>query len=1018
MQKVLKKLETYFKGKKLFLVGLKTLILLSPLPFGSVTPFFSPLFYLSALILGFYGYRQHFHQREIIGEKWIVRGAWVMGGFLVLQLIPLPRVLLSLVSPVAVETLTRFKETVPAFHPLSLVPFQTFETLIHFMVFMFLAWLLMRINLRRREMVGILNAIVYSGVFQALFGLAKFFSGNRKFFLLFHTQKQDVYSNYLTGTIGNPNHFAFYLELVFPIALALLFVQVDSLKTFPSFQERMHQVVDFKNKSLIFLGAILLVNMAILLTGSRAGIITTALSALVFVQLAVYLAGKSEIRKRLKWIFIAIVLLASIVGIQNTIQKFIKSPLAASGRMTRWPDTVSMALDFPVAGTGLGTYKYAFFLYDSEGIKWSTHAHNDYLEVLSDGGLMGTLAFAILVWGFLNAYMRRWWQRRHPQIKMLGIGILTAFFAALFHSLFDFSLRIPTNMFLLVVLVGIGINLVTYRREKARSSYRQRLPLAVKLIYVSVAVFLTLQLVSHLGMALGSRSPSLGRMFLKMSSLAMPLDPETHLEYGYRILQDNEKKPDRQLLLKGIDALERAASSNMLHYNAHYFLAKGYLFADKPGQPYFDQAVRSFKRAGLLRPKNPDVSLDTLKVYMSLWNLLGKEDRVFVKEVFSDALGQFDSQQVLSLLELWGLYIRDISFLENGLEKYPHFYLEAAQKLTELEMDLQQRQRFLARYEAYWLGYSKRRIRRLLSLTNAPIKDLESFLKRFSNYIIGYHHMVSEVRFDQVEYLKLKRHLYYTVIRALLSREDGFKYLERQDKIVSLVVQFVQSFPQEKFLNELMLLLEKHRFFSRSGLQGQEIRLRILKRLENYGKLISEARDLKDSITFVTSDQEHFYAGILLLMADAYMESGNYHEALNALESARPFASRQHELFWRLGKLERLAGESGLPAPDSGTLRMAPERERVDNENLNSRMAVVNGLRKTVSVYPTIDKSLEIHAGEQLDPKLQGKHVVQVLINGELAAERYLGEWLDNPLKVPIDPALWDEILTVDIKVI
>ncbi len=1017
MQKAHKKLESYFKGKKLFVLSLKAFILLSPLPFGGVPRVFAPMFYICLLLLGFLGYRQRFHQREIVGERLILRAGLLTGGFFLLQLIPLPLVLLRVISPNTVATLTRLRETAPAFHPISLVPFQTLETLMQFMAMTFILWILMHVNVRRRDMMGILYTIVYSGVFQVLFGLAKYFSGNRKFFLLFHTQKQDVYSSYLTGTIGNPNHFAFYLELVLPVALAVLFIQVDALKRFPSFQERMHQAVDFKNKSFFYLGAVLLCGVGILLTGSRAGVVTTALSLLVFVQLSVYLAGKQDIRRRLKWIFISIVLLASIVGIQNTIAKFMTSPLHAGGRMTRWPDSLKMALDYPIAGTGFGTYNYAFFLYDSDGVKWSTHAHNDYLEVLTDGGAIGGMVFLFFVWSLVNAYVRRWWERRHPQIKLIGIGILTAFFAALFHSLFDFSMRIPANLFLATVLIGIGINLMAYRRDQSPTLQPPKRSVAVTSVMGIVVVFFCLQLVSHLFLTLGQRSPSMGRMFLKWSTLAMPLDPDAHLEYGYRLLQDNETQSDRQLLLKGIGALERAATFNMLHYNAHYFLAKGFLFADQPGEPYFDRAVRSFKRAGYLRAKNPDISLDTLKVYMSLWNLLGNHDREFVGELFSSALGQFDSRQVGELLELWGLYIKDIEFLEQGLRQHPHFYLEAAQKLTELEIDLARRQLFLAHYEAYWLSYSQQKLAGLLSLKNAPLSDLEMFFRRFSNYIVGYHRFIPEARFDRDNYLNLKRRLYLTIIQALLSREDGFKYLERQEKIVQLVSGYVKAFPSEDHLHELMILLEKHRFFLRSGLQGREIRLSILNRMEKYGQLISEGIELTESISFVTSDQEDFYAGILLLLSDAYMESGNYYEALNMLELARPFGSRKNELFWRLGKLERIAKYGSLPDPLEGTLRLDPSRERIDAENRDTRIIPVNGLRTSARVYPFQDGTIEIHAGQRLGSKLAGKHVVQVLVDGELAAEQYLGIWLRDSLIVTLNPSSLGNILTVEIKV-
>ncbi len=56
-------------------------------------------------------------------------------------------------------------------------------------------------------------------------------------------------------------------------------------------------------------------------------------------------------------------------------------------------------------------------------------------------------------------------KRRHPDVKMLGIGVMTSFFAAAFHSLFDFSLRIPSNIFILVLIAGLGIQMAMYKRR-------------------------------------------------------------------------------------------------------------------------------------------------------------------------------------------------------------------------------------------------------------------------------------------------------------------------------------------------------------------------------------------------------------------------------------------------------------------------------------------------------------------------------------------------------------------------
>jgi predicted permease len=61
--------------------------------------------------------------------------------------------------------------------------------------------------------------------------------------------------------------------------------------------------------------------------------------------------------------------------------------------------------------------------------------------------------------------LRMWIARRHPDVKPMVLGVLTALFAAFFHSFFDFSLRIPANAFLLIVLFALGLKLVTHKRD-------------------------------------------------------------------------------------------------------------------------------------------------------------------------------------------------------------------------------------------------------------------------------------------------------------------------------------------------------------------------------------------------------------------------------------------------------------------------------------------------------------------------------------------------------------------------
>jgi O-antigen ligase len=123
-----------------------------------------------------------------------------------------------------------------------------------------------------------------------------------------------------------------------------------------------------------------------------------------------------------------------------------------------------MFRDFPVFGTGLGTFKYAYFLYGHEE-GWVNHAHNEYLEALAEQGILTFVVLIALLSFLAYSLLRMWISRRHPEIKPAVLGVLTALFAAFFHSFFDFSLRIPANAFLFITLLALGLKLATHRRD-------------------------------------------------------------------------------------------------------------------------------------------------------------------------------------------------------------------------------------------------------------------------------------------------------------------------------------------------------------------------------------------------------------------------------------------------------------------------------------------------------------------------------------------------------------------------
>jgi len=448
---------------------LEILILLSPLPFGCVGRVFSPLFLMLLLVFSFMALGQSGEPVQFLVKKKIRFVFIAFLCFLGLQLLPLPPFLLKLLSPAAANHISQLTLTgqLTGFHPISLVPAETLIFGFRFLVYALLFLALLHLQFKKNEMISILKILVLSSVLQVILGLLKYLHGNKYFFLFFHELKEnDPLAKYLTGTLGNPNHFAFYLGMVLPIFLALLFLKLQFLETGKSLREKIIAAVD-KNKLLLIYAAVpVLLGTGIILTGSRAGIITMVLSFLIFGQLAIYLKQGKSIRRKLAWFFLVITAAALFIGVQTTVKKFLSTSFESSGRFLRWPATLAMSKDFLIFGAGFGTYRYSYFLYDpDEGGNWSTHAHNDYLEILAEGGIIGSILFFLLIGMIIYSIIRMWWARGHPEIKVLGIGIITSLFAVVFHSFFDFALRIPANVFIFVLVLALGIKLVTYKRE-------------------------------------------------------------------------------------------------------------------------------------------------------------------------------------------------------------------------------------------------------------------------------------------------------------------------------------------------------------------------------------------------------------------------------------------------------------------------------------------------------------------------------------------------------------------------
>lgn len=315
-----------------------------------------------------------------------------------------------------------------------------FPVLLRFMVqgrsFMVLVWVLLG--------VGTLEA--FYGLSQALIpGIGVLWSDT------------PGYEGIARGTLINRNHYAFLLEMIWPIGLgvALSLGEWEGKKGLKAILSE-EQI----NYQLLYLLMAALMLLALLFTRSRGGIMGAFVGLFVF--LAIIRRG-TRARGWGYWVLVGSILsLVAVYGAQigfdKIVERFLQMESGEKGRMEIWAGTWPIVRDH-VWGTGLGTYALLEPAYvEAPPGRMNWHAHNDYLQVLVETGWIGAVA---LVAGYL-VFLWRSLVRIGPEVFkrdrfrfFVSAGALAGLFSAAFHSFFDFNLQIPANAVYLVVLLAL-----------------------------------------------------------------------------------------------------------------------------------------------------------------------------------------------------------------------------------------------------------------------------------------------------------------------------------------------------------------------------------------------------------------------------------------------------------------------------------------------------------------------------------------------------------------------------------
>ncbi|HEV2884563.1 MAG TPA: O-antigen ligase family protein [Pyrinomonadaceae bacterium] len=447
---------------RIIFYGLLAFIALSAVPYGTVELWWQALFELAVFTLA---------------ALWLVEG-FLSGSYQwsTYRILP-PLVALAVFGlvqtiPLGVDKDLSQRVGVKVWRALSADPHGTRLWVARMLSLILVAALLLRYTSSQRRLRSLIYVVIGIAVVSALFGLMRKMMQHEPGFLLPHLMPGWGYGQFI-----NNNHFAFLMEIAIGLLLGLMVaggVRRDRLT--------------------IYIGLALLLGMSLVISNSRGGILSM-LAQVIFVA-AMFPAVRSVRGASSKWLWLVgssrviravllVCLVATIsvgivwVGGDSLLGRLEVIPGEVSSREggSRWGDrridiwraSWQLVKTHPVAGVGMGGYWMAITAYhDASGEMTPQRAHNEYLELLASGGLIGVALAVWFVVGLIGPVGQRLRSRDRFR-RAATFGALVGLCGIAIHSMVDFGLHTTVNAVLAMALLAIATADVPIDKEMSSS---------------------------------------------------------------------------------------------------------------------------------------------------------------------------------------------------------------------------------------------------------------------------------------------------------------------------------------------------------------------------------------------------------------------------------------------------------------------------------------------------------------------------------------------------------------------
>jgi O-antigen ligase len=301
-----------------------------------------------------------------------------------------------------------------------------------------------------------LLTLVVSGTFQAIYGVSEILLGIEESLIFGLEVKKSA-----TGSFVYRNHYANLLLMCAAAGIGLLVASLERNRNTTS-KDLLRSAITttLSSKALIRI-SIAIIIIGLVMSRSRMGntAFFVAMSIVGFASLFLIKNKTKGLTFLVTSMFIVDLLIVSaFFGLDKVQERLTQTSLQQESRDEVIKDAINITLDFPLFGTGGGSFYTVFPGYKTHEVHaFYDHAHNDYLQMLIEYGFIYVLILGAMMFFLGYKALRPMRKRRRSILKGASFSCSMVILGMMIHMTVDFPLQAFSNASYFIVFLALSL---------------------------------------------------------------------------------------------------------------------------------------------------------------------------------------------------------------------------------------------------------------------------------------------------------------------------------------------------------------------------------------------------------------------------------------------------------------------------------------------------------------------------------------------------------------------------------